>query len=160
VLGAEADRLRALRLEVLRDAPDAFGSTLAGDEARPASWWADWARASEAGVTQRTFVLDDGAAWLGMALVRREPGEPAAAGLYSMWLAPAARGQGATRRLCDACADWAVQRGCAVLRLDVFAGNAGARRAYEAAGFAVVGEGPRTTADGRHVVELQMARPL
>ena len=88
--------------------------------------------------------------------------DPAAgvAGLYSMWVAPEARGRGLAGALCDACAAWAAERGCAVLRLAVFAPNAAARRAYAAAGFTPHDRATITTRDGRVLDELRLERRL
>jgi RimJ/RimL family protein N-acetyltransferase len=92
--------------------------------------------------------------------VRRDADDRSVAFLYAMWVAPEARGGGAARALCDACAAWAAQRGCTTLRLAVFAANPAARRAYAAAGFAVCGRADVTTPDGRVRDELRMARAL
>jgi RimJ/RimL family protein N-acetyltransferase len=138
----EHDRLRALRLQALSSDPAAFTATYARDVGQPPEWWHRWAAQSDAGDQQRTFVLVDAEdRWLGLALARRDADRPAAAVINAMWVAPEARGGGA-RALCDACAAWAAERGLDEITLTVLADNANARRAYEAAGFAVQG---RTT---------------
>jgi RimJ/RimL family protein N-acetyltransferase len=160
VLAAEHGRLRELRLAALAADPEAFGATHAGEAARPDAWWQAWAAASEAGREQRTFVLvaeDD--PWLGLALVRLDPARPASAVVNAMWVAPGARGRGGSRLLCDACAAWAAARGCDELTLGVVAGNHAARRAYEAAGFAVRGRISRSLGS-RTLEELVMRRAL
>jgi len=85
-------------------------------------------------------VEDPGGAWLGLALARRDEACADAAILNAMWVAPEARGSRAVVLLCDACAAWAAARGLGALTLDVLAGNARARRAYESAGFTVTGD--------------------
>jgi ribosomal protein S18 acetylase RimI-like enzyme len=133
ITAADTARLKAFRLDALRADPDAFMATHASELARQQTWWSDWAAASEAGTAQRTYVAVEAEdRWLGFALVR-DAGEEAE--LNAMWVAPAARGRRVAAALCDACADWARARGFAQLRLFVYAGNAPARRAYEAAGF-------------------------
>jgi ribosomal protein S18 acetylase RimI-like enzyme len=56
-----------------------------------------------------------------------------------MWVVPEARGRGAAKALCDACAGWAGEHGFASIDVEVFAGNVAGRRLYEAAGFVAVG---------------------
>ena len=63
--------LRELRLASLAADPQAFGSTYARHATRPPEWSERWAADSEAGTSQRTFVLvgEDGR-WLGLAMAR------------------------------------------------------------------------------------------
>jgi len=147
VRAGEHQRLRALRLQALATDPAGFTATYDRDAGHPAAWWRRWADMSGAGDDQRTFVLtgpeDE---WLGLALVRRDADRPDAAVINAMWVAPEARGAGGSRALCDACAAWAAERGLAEVTLTVLADNPRARRAYEAAGFAVQG----TTTWSRH----------
>jgi ribosomal protein S18 acetylase RimI-like enzyme len=161
VSGADAQRLRALRLAALETDPGAFKSTYEGDAARPQEWWERWAAESEEGSAQRTFAVagDDGR-WLGLALVRIEPERSGAAVIHSMWVSPEARGRGAARALCDACAGWAAERGCRVVTLNAVAGNERALRSYRSAGFVVRGAETAVAADGRAVEEVVLSRDL
>ncbi len=96
-LGAgEAGLLRDLRLRALADAPMAFGSTLAREEAFAAQDWERRTAASAAGERQATFIAEPAA---GLADGVLDSEDPALAHLYSMWVAPDARGTGAGRAL-------------------------------------------------------------
>ena len=120
----EADRLRAIRLASLRADPQAFGATYESDAARPPSWWEQGAQRSDDGREQRMFVVvDDEDRWLGLALVRADDETPGDAVLNAMWVAPEARGQGASRALCEACAEWASEHGFAHLNAAIVVGN-------------------------------------
>jgi RimJ/RimL family protein N-acetyltransferase len=55
--------------------------------------------------------------------------------LYSLWLDPAARGQGLARPLVAAAVDWASDRKARMVTLRVAADNASARAVYESLGF-------------------------
>jgi ribosomal protein S18 acetylase RimI-like enzyme len=97
----------------------------------------------------------------GLSLVRREDDDPTLAGIYAMWVAPEARGNGAAAALCDACLGWARERGCATIKVEVFSANAGARRVYERAGFQTVREEPEVpTPDGRVFPMVWMRRAV
>ena len=132
-LGAgEADLLRDLRLRALGDAPLAFGSTLAREEAFAPDVWETRAAAGAAGDEQVVFVAEPEA---GLAMGRLDDDDPTAAGLYSMWVAPHARGEGVARALVDAVIAWATERGAERLTTSVTEGNAAAAALYAAAGF-------------------------
>ena len=138
VLAHEADRLKAIRLRSLETDPGGFSSTHTREVAYADEMWATRAAASEAGDEGRTYVaVDDDDRWLGLAVARRD--EHGVAVLNAMWVAPEARGQGAAKALCDACASWASEHGFDSIDVEVFADNVAGRRLYEAAGFVAVG---------------------
>lgn len=90
----EVDRLRELRLRALREAPDAFSSTPEREEAFVR---ADWEQRAHGVV-----VAEDGRDWLGMAGWYVDPGLPAIANVWGVWVDPRARGRGAGRGLVEA----------------------------------------------------------
>jgi GNAT superfamily N-acetyltransferase len=129
----EAATLRAIRLRALDDTPLAFGSTHAREAAYPAERWETWARESAAGAARATFLAVDRAdAPVGLAFAVVD-GE--AAHLYSMWVAPEARGIGTGAALVAAVLDWTRASGARTLRTAVTIGNDAAARLYERAGF-------------------------
>ena len=137
-LGAdEAALLRDLRLRALRDAPMAFGSTLAREEAFTPDVWATRAAAGAAGDQQVVLVAEPEA---GLAMGRLDDEDPDIAGLYAMWVAPQARGTGAGRALVEAVIAWATERGARRLTTSVTEGNAAGAALYAAAGFADTGQ--------------------
>ena len=132
----EAALLRDLRLRALRDAPMAFGSTLAREEAFTPDVWATRAAAGAAGVEQVLFVAEPEA---GLAMGRLDDEDPEVAGLYAIWVGPQARGTGAGRALVEAVIAWATERGARRLTTSVTEGNAAGAALYAAAGFADTG---------------------
>jgi GNAT superfamily N-acetyltransferase len=76
-----------------------------------------------------------------------------------MWVAPEARGCGAGRALCDACAAWAAEHGFRALNLAVVVGNDAAQRVYAGAGF-VPSHTTTWVEDGRTLEELILTRRL
>jgi ribosomal protein S18 acetylase RimI-like enzyme len=136
-LGAdEAGLLRDLRLRALGDAPMAFGSTLAREEAYTPQEWARWATDAAAGERQAVFIAEPAA---GLASGVIDDDEPTLAHLYAMWVAPDGRGTGAGRALVDAVVAWAAERGAVRLTTSVTEGNLAGAALYAAAGFADTG---------------------
>ena len=125
----EGERLRALRLAALRDAPGAFAATAEGDAARPAE---DWDMLG--GGPGAVFVAGE---WEGMAGVYLDGEQPV---LWGMWVAPPARGRGLGRALAETVIGWARDRGLERLTLTVSDAAAPAERLYTRLGFARTGE--------------------
>jgi ribosomal protein S18 acetylase RimI-like enzyme len=155
----EADALRAIRLRALADTPLAFGSTEAREAAYPAERWAQWARGSAAGHEQATFfaLSQESEHPIGLAYARIDDAR-AAAHLFSMWVAPEARGTGAATALVDAVVAWTTASGARTLRTAVTLGNDAAARLYARAGFTDTGERAPLGHSGGEVALLE--RPL
>jgi RimJ/RimL family protein N-acetyltransferase len=127
----EGERLRALRLAALREAPGAFRSSVADDETLSAGEWERRARG--------VVVAEDGGEWVGMAGLYVDPDLPAIANVWGLWLDPRARGRGAGRRLMDAIVELARARGHRRLELTVTGQAAVAGAMYERLGFRYTG---------------------
>ncbi len=157
-LGAsDAAAYREIRLESLRDAPDAYGSVYAD--------WADAPMQTFADRRQSAFVVGafDNGALVGLAVMDREKGGNTRhrALLTAVYVRPAARGKGLTMAMMEAIAAHAVAEGILQLELHVVVTNAAAIRAYEAAGFERAGLCPRAIMSrGRFADELLMVRRL
>lgn len=146
--------LRALRLEALTEAPDAFASTYERELARTTADWRRWFSPG-AGVT---FLLEDAGTPRGLVAGMHDAEDPGVVYLMAMWVHPALRGSGAADALVAEHLAWARGEGAWLARLDVMATNARARRLYERHGFRLTGQEKVREADGR--VELRMERPL
>ena len=130
---------RAIRLRALADAPDAFGSTLAAEEAlAPESWAARLARSTTSGI-DRALAADINGALVGLAWAKVDADDAAIVNLFQMWVAPEARGQGVAGALLGEAVRWATQRGAQALQLGVACTNIPALRLYEGAGFVEAG---------------------
>ena len=105
------------------------------------------------------YVAVDGDCWLGMAAGRWYDREAGVAGLWGMWVDPAARGLGLGERLVDAVNDWAAAQGARTLRLGAVTGAGDPTGFYERLGFARTGETGTLTRD-RTRVFCYMARPI
>ncbi len=158
-VSAEEGRvLRELRLESLRDSPDAFGQTFEKASEEPDSEWQSTARASAAGDRRAWFAArDDAGAGVGLGQARRRP--PHDCLVFSMWVAPRARRAGAGRALLEAVDGWARGWGARRIVLWVFGTNDGAQRFYERIGFRFVREGPDADS-GSSYGAVAMERPV
>ena len=123
----EGARLRELRLRALRDAPDAFSSDPAEEEAEPLAAWEE--------VGRTVVIAEDGDAWLGMAGWYADRDLPAIANVWGVWIDPRARGQGTGRRLVEAALDGARAAGHRRLELGVTDRAPAAEALYERLGF-------------------------
>jgi ribosomal protein S18 acetylase RimI-like enzyme len=144
--------LRALRLEAMTEAPEAFASTYERELARTAD---DWRRWLSPGVT---LLLEEAGQPLGLVAGMHDDADPGVAYLMAMWVHPALRGCGAADALVAAHLGWATETGAQLVRLDVMAANVRARRLYERHGFHLTGHETVLETDGR--VELRMERPV
>jgi ribosomal protein S18 acetylase RimI-like enzyme len=150
----DGERLRAIRLRSLADAPEAFGSTLAESELRsPEDWEAQV-------VALPTFVWRDGDADLGMVRAAPHDADAEAGYLISLWVAPEARGRGVGAALVGEVVAWARGRGLRRLILDVGEHNVAARRLYERIGFVATGATGALPPPRAHVREIEMAIDL
>lgn len=150
----EGDRLRALRLASLRDAPDAFGATIDETAARPPGSWRRQL------VDLATFVAVADGVDVGLVRIGPFTEDPRAAMLISMWVAPAARGRGAGDALIAAAVDWARAQGFARVVLDVGDHNAPAIALYARNGFEPTGETGSLPPPREHVREHRRALVL
>jgi len=142
--------LRSIRLEALRDAPDAFGSTyeMASDYSN--DQWRTMA-------TQRCFFLAErNASVVGMISGGLNDEYPGTRWMYGMYVTPSARGSGVAALLVAAVEGWAREEGASELFLDVTSSVARARAFYTKMGFALTGE--RHTMTRKPTLELVMMR--
>jgi GNAT superfamily N-acetyltransferase len=155
VAAADWQALRDIRLEALREAPEAFGSTFAREAAFGE---ADWQRRISRGGNFLGY-LPEASASEPVGLIGGYREEPEAVELVSMYVRPMARGRGVGEALIATVIDWAAARNAASVHLWVTETNKPARLLYERCGFALTGERqplPSNPALG----EVGMARPL
>jgi ribosomal protein S18 acetylase RimI-like enzyme len=150
----EGERLRAIRLRSLRDAPEAFAITLEDVSAWSLEQWNSQLE------QLATFVATVEGSDVG--LVRGAPHEELrdAAYLISMWVAPEARRQGIASALIDAVVNWARAQGFDRLFLDVSDTNAPAIALYTGKGFVPNGEIRTLPPPRDHIREIQLVMRL
>lgn len=140
-------RFRCIRMEALRDSPDAFGSTLEEAAARSEE---DWREQLDA---LATFVAVVDGSDAGTARGSPHDVDATSAFLISMWVAPNFRGSGIGQELIQSVIAWARSEGYSKLALDVADENERALNLYARAGFEPTGETGSLPYPRRHVRE-------
>jgi GNAT superfamily N-acetyltransferase len=149
---ADWQALRDIRLQALRDAPDAFASTYAREAAFGEAEWRQ--RAARDG-SFIAFLPEAGPA----GLAGGYQAVPGTIELVAMFVRPQARGRGVGEALIDAVIGWARGRDAAAVHLWVTETNSNARRLYECCGFTANAE--RQPLPSNPVLgEIGMTRPL
>ena len=141
----DAALYRSIRLEGLKESPEAFGSTFDAEFTKPLAWFFD--RLSSSVV----FGAIHDARILGVSgfAVRQEEKEAHKGLLWGMYVRPDARGAGIARRLVE------------LIQLSVVVGNDQARRLYARLGFVEYGiERNSLKYCGRYYDEILMAKEL
>jgi GNAT superfamily N-acetyltransferase len=149
--------LRDLRLQSLKDAPQAFGQTYENAAAISDDEWKSNAKAAAHGDSRTWLIGDIDGAGVGLVQGRRRPADDCL--VFSMWVAPGARRSGLGRMLIDGVATWAAEWGARRIVLWVLGTNEDAHRFYERIGFAVVQSGADAES-GRSFGAFAMERPI
>ncbi|MDQ6682362.1 MAG: GNAT family N-acetyltransferase, partial [Chloroflexota bacterium] len=135
---SEWRELRALRLQALRDAPLAFGSTYESEAAHPDERWRQQAASAESGAEEVAFVavVDDGSGDRHIGVARGYldtsdgPDHRPVVWLVGVYVDPRWRGRDLGRTLSAEVVAWARERSAVEVLLHVAEWNAAARRVY------------------------------
>ena len=130
----EAQLFKDVRLEALRESPNAFSSRLADAMSRSDESWCEQADASAMGCNRATFIMLDDQP-VGLAALYRCEDASDEGELIQMWIAPEKRGGSAATKLIDEIFRWAVANGFSRVRAEVLNTNSRALRFYEKIGF-------------------------
>ena len=125
--------LREIRLQALRDAPDAFASTYAKEAAFGED---EWHRRATRDGSFIAFLPEVGPAGLGGGYLAA----PEVVELIGMFVRPQARGRGVGEAIIDAVVGWARAQDASTVHLWVTETNSRARMLYERCGFTVTAE--------------------
>jgi len=152
--------LRALRLEALAAAPEAFASTFAREAAFADQVWHDRAAAGAKGGSQTTLIAEEGGRWVGLAtgLAAGVADNPLPM-LVGMFVAAQARGRGVGAALVEGVVAWARSQGAHGLVLWVRDNNVAAAALYRKCGFRATGL-RRAVVPGPALAEIEMLREL
>jgi RimJ/RimL family protein N-acetyltransferase len=127
---------RAVRLEALRESPDAFSSRYDDAVARSEQSWAEQADSSAVGSDRATFVAIEEQP-VGLAALYRDEKDLDVGELIQMWVAPGVRGESTATDLLLEIFRWAGSNRFSQVKAEVMRNNARALRFYEKFGFTV-----------------------
>jgi len=140
--------LRQIRLEALRDSPEAFFTTLAQAEAHPDSLWQDRARMAALGDDQATAIAIDGPRIVGMTTGLLRPDiTPDVVAVVSVFVSADVRRRGVGAAMLSVIEQWAARCRASQTSLWVVETNDSALRFYESVGY-------RATTDRQMVPSL------
>lgn len=125
---------RRVRLTALADAPNAFGSTLAAEQARPDAHCAERLRARIDSVNDLPLLAVVGDDPSGLAWGKIDAARPSTAYVYQMWVAPTHRRLGIGAALLARVIDWARNQRATEIVLSVTQGDSPARGLYGCSG--------------------------
>ena len=149
----EWQEVRDLRLRALKTDPLPFGSTYEETIQRPDLFWQMFAKNSASGLEHGAFVACFSQK---LGMVRAERINAETFGIYSMWVAPEIRKQGAAEALLKATENWIAQSGGNFCELFVANQAPAARRLYLRCGYLDNGKTEESPHQG--VTELGMTK--
>lgn len=130
---------RALRLRSLADSPDAFGSTLATEEAQPDEHWTTRLSAAATSGRDCPLIAECAGAAQGLLWAKADGNTETLVNLFQMWVAPESRGRGIAGLLLHEALAWARSANAKAMQLGVTCGDTPAARLYARAGFVPFG---------------------
>lgn len=162
-LGVEEDApaYRELRLEALRQHPEAFGSDYETYQAKPMAYWIQRLRIDDPDNGVVLYFAVVGGQLTGMCGISHTdaPKSRHSSYLVSLYVRPEWRGGRTAEHLIEVCLDWARGHEITIVKLGVTVTNAPAIRCYARCGFQVYGIEPQAIFhDGTFYDELLMAR--
>lgn len=136
----EWQQQRDMRLRMLSEAPEAFGSTTEVDRTFDAEDWQASAQERSTGVAEAMFVATNNERWIGCLIGSRADDDAATVRVWAMWVEPEWRGRGVGYELLGRLPESSRESGYVKMWLKVAATNEDAKRPYERFGFVDTGE--------------------
>ena len=142
---------KTVRLEALRESPEAFGSTYADALARSEESWTTQCDSAAEGSDRAIFVVDE-PVHRGLAAIYRTAEGSTSGELLQMWVSPEARGSSTAGQLLTFALSWAEENGYAKVRATVRHGNEKALNFYKRHRF----EETDLAAEEEHILEIEL----
>lgn len=159
----DAPAYRDLRLEALRNHPEAFSADYAANLAKPMTFWTERLVFNNPESPAMIYFGVHNSRLTGMCGIYRtnSPKIQHSANIVGMYVQPAWRGFHIAERLIMACVEWARALGVRIVKLAVVTTNTSAIRCYARCGFQVYGIEPQALfVDDLSYDELLMARTI
>jgi RimJ/RimL family protein N-acetyltransferase len=149
----EANLLKQIRLESLREAPYAFGVTYDVVLQRSEETWREKADSSAQGSDAATFFVFSEKMPIGMAAIVRLPEQTEVGELLQVWVGSEYRGTSAAWGLLDTIFKWAEENNFQRIIAGVTQGNARALKFYTNYGFSISNELSKDNKGGVYLVK-------
>jgi GNAT superfamily N-acetyltransferase len=130
----EGKLYQSIRLEALRESPEAFSASYEAALGRDMESWDNQADAAAEGGDRAIFVVQFDEP-VGLAALYRDAENPSQGELVQMWIAPSERGSGIAEVLLNHLFEWAAGNSYETVRAEVTDGNQHALRFYLRYGF-------------------------
>jgi RimJ/RimL family protein N-acetyltransferase len=159
----DAPAFRRLRLEALKDRPDAYAAAFEAEAAEPEEFWINRLARADGEIAGAIYFAESTEGLIGMAGIWRLEGRKVrhSGTIWGVYVRPRWRGQRIGDALVRACVEWARRHRMRIVRLATAAGNEAAVRCYERCGFTPYGLEPEALfVGGRAVDDLLMALPI
>lgn len=130
----EGELYRSIRLEALRESPEAFSSSYEAALGRDMESWEQQADEAAKGNDQAIFIAQRDQP-IGLVGLYRDPENPSQGELVQMWIAPSERGSGIAEDLLNQLFAWAAGHDYEIVVAEVTDGNRRALRFYQKCGF-------------------------
>jgi ribosomal protein S18 acetylase RimI-like enzyme len=153
LIAGEGSLYRSVRLESLRESPEAFATSYESALERAAESWQAQADGSASGSDRATFVVLAERP-IGLGAIYRDPDRPHEGELIQVWVSPESRGGEVAADLMNTLLHWAASNGFETLRAEVTPNNPRALRFYEKFGF--VRMETDTDSEGRSAKALRL----
>ncbi len=157
---SDAPAFRLLRLEALKDRPDAFAAAYEAEAAEPDEFWVNRLAHADGETDGALYFAESTEGLIGMAGIWRLEGRKVrhSGTIWGVYVRPRWRGQRIGDALVRGCVEWARRHRLRIVRLATAAGNEAAVRCYERCGFTPYGLEPEALFfGGRAVDDLLMA---
>ncbi len=157
---SDLSAFKELRLQALRDHPEAFSADYQLHERANDEFWNRYFDFND---DATIYLALDEQRLIGMTGVRLEysPKTRHSAFIWGVYVQPQWRGRRIAEALINACLEWALARGALIAKLGVATTNASAIRCYERCGFTTYGREPMAILHaGAYLDEFLMSRSL
>ena len=132
----EGQLYRSIRLEALRESPDAFSSRYADAFERSDESWDEQANSSATGSDRATFIAVDEKP-VGLVALYRDKTDSDVGELLQMWVAPEKRGGFVAVELLTDIFQWAASNQFIAVKAEVMSANTRALKFYQKFGFVI-----------------------
>ena len=139
----DVESFRELRLEALKNHPDAFGQNYYDTVEKDNEYWVNKLQINP--IEDALFFAEKDSQLIGMTGIHRNMAAKAkhAAMIWGVYVKPGWRGRHISESLILSCVEWAKGQGVVIIKLAVVTSNTSAIHCYKKCGFTIYGTEPK-----------------